>query len=101
MLEHDVGVVWGEGEGGSDPDAGLSTPTQVDPLLAEVVDDLVPQLQALHINGTECSQTSSSRQNLREPGLEIMQTPHDGVSTLVDAIQQRVFFYNFNNLRRK
>ena len=101
MLEHDVGVVRCEGEGRSDPDAGLSTPAQVDPLLAEVVDDLVSQRQARHINGTECSQASSSGQNLRESRLEIIQTPHDGTSSLVDAIEQRVLFYNFDNLRRK
>ena len=87
VLEHDVGVVRGEGEGRPDPDAGLSTPTEVDPLLAEVVDDLVPQCQGLHINGTECSQTPSPRQNLREPGLQIMQTSHDGISSLFDAIK--------------
>ena len=98
VLEHDVGVVGSEGERGSDPDAGLSTPTQVDPLLPEVVDDLVPQRQALHINGTECSQTASSRQKLREPLLEIIQAPHDGISSLLHKIKQRVFFYNFDNL---
>ena len=101
VLEHDVGVVRCEGEGGPDPDARLPAPPQVDPLLTEVVDDLVPQRQALHINGTECSQASCSRQNLRESGLEIIQTPHDGTSSLVDAIEQRVLFYNFDNLRRK
>ena len=101
VVHHDVGVVRCEGEGGSDPDARLSTPAQVDPPLTEVVDDLIPQCQALHINSTECSQTASSRQKLREPLLEIIQAPHDGISSLVDKIKQRVFFYNFDNLRAK
>ena len=99
VLQHDVGVVGGEGQGGSEPDAATATPAQVDALLTEVVKDLVPQLQADHVNSTESSQATSSGQDLRESLLKIVQSPHHGPPSLVDKIKQGFFLQNFDNLR--
>ena len=99
VLEHDVGVVGGEGEGGSEPDAGLSTPAEVDPLLTEVVEDLVPQLQTDHVNCAESPQASSPGEDVREPLLQVVQAPHDGPTRLVDEVEQGFLLQNFDNLK--
>ena len=101
MLQHYVGVVGSEGQGGSEPDARLPATPEVDAELPEVVDYLVPQLQADHVHCTESSKTSSSGENLRESLLEVLEAPHYGLASLVDTLKQRIFFYNFDDLRIK
>ena len=101
MLQHYVGVVGCEGQGGSEPDARLPATPEVDAELPEVVDYLVPQLQADHVHCTESSKTSSSGENLRESLLQVLEAPHYGLASLVDTLKQRIFFYNFDDLRIK
>ena len=73
VVQHDVGVARGEGEGGADPDGRVSAPAQVDPLLLQPVENLVPYVSGLDVHGAQRAQAAAPRQHLGEPALQLRQ----------------------------
>ena len=65
VVQHDVGVVWGEGQGRSDPDGRITATSEVNSSLLQIMKDFVPGLDILDINCTQSSHAARARENLR------------------------------------
>ena len=98
VVQHDVGVVRGEGQRWPDPDGRVSAASEVDASLLETVEDFISDLDIFYINRTKSSQAAGSRQNLRESRLKLCEAAEDRASSLVNALKQTFLADSFDHL---
>ena len=98
VVQHDVGVVRGEGQRRPDPDGRVSAASEVDASLLQTVKDFISDLGIFYINRTQSSQAAGARENLRESRLELCKATEDCAPSLVDALQQTFLADSFDHL---
>ena len=99
VVQHDVCVVRGEGQGRSDPDGVVTAASKVNSSLLQTVKDFISGLGILDINCTKSSQAARPRENFRESRLQLGEAPEDGAPCLVNALQQTLLADSLDHLQ--
>ena len=101
VLKHNVGVLGGEGEGGSDPDGGLPASAQMDPHLPRLLQEPVPQLNGGQVHGAERAASPHRGHKPGELALEAQETGHHDMTDHLDTVQQVFLLDRFHDLETK
>ena len=88
VVQHDAGVVGGEGQGRPDPDGRVSAASEVNSPLPQTMKDFISGLDILDVNCTQSSEAARARENLRKSRLKVGEATEDGAACLVDTLQQ-------------
>ena len=98
MVQHNVGMMGSESERGTDSDGRVTTSTQVDTALSQVVQDFVTNVDILDINSTQGTKPSRTGQHFRESFFQLMESINNRLARFLNSFQQTFIANSFDNL---